>query len=86
MKGTLREFSERRMPDGFLLDILRGVTGGTRFPAQSPRALTRFLPLVYSRASRSGSLVYEIPAAEGTGFSQLGIAEAIILMMLMVDD
>lgn len=26
----------------------------------------------------------EIPAAEGTGFSQLGTAEAIILMMLMV--
>ena len=26
----------------------------------------------------------EIPAVEGTGFSQLGFAEAIILMMLMV--
>ena len=26
----------------------------------------------------------EIPAAEGTGFSQVGFTEAIILMMLMV--
>lgn len=73
------------LPDGCLLDILRG-DWGTLFLPASPRGLFQhgFSPLVYSRARRIGSLNMEIPAAMGTGLSQLGFAKAIILMMLMV--
>lgn len=73
------------LPDGCLLDILRGDWGTLSLPA-SPRGLFQhgFSPLVFSRARRLGSLNMEIPVVMGMGLSQLGFTKAIIQMMLMV--
>lgn len=73
------------LPDGCMLDILRGDEGVLSLPA-SPRGLFQHgsSPLVYSRALELESLNMKIPAVMGKSLSQLGFAKAIILMVLMV--
>jgi hypothetical protein len=54
--------------------------------SDSPRGLFQHgsFPLVYSRALELESLNMKIPAVMGTSLSQVGLATAIILRVLMV--
>lgn len=86
MKGTLREFKERAHAPQWLLAGYFERRLGHAFPPSFSQGSfpMQFLSIKYSRAHGLGSLNMEIPVAVGTDLSQLGLAKAVILMMLMV--